>query len=63
MDTDGVFAELHCAALMFDMFCVSLFSPGVILYMYDGDYVNVFGHEMKRDWYLAIYNCTWTLEI
>eukprot|EP01094_Clydonella_sp_ATCC50884_P020750 TRINITY_DN4372_c0_g1_i3.p1 TRINITY_DN4372_c0_g1~~TRINITY_DN4372_c0_g1_i3.p1 ORF type:complete len:433 (+),score=131.63 TRINITY_DN4372_c0_g1_i3:58-1299(+) len=46
----------HCMALTFDMFCVSLFSPGVILYMYNGTYVNVFGYDLNRDWYIAIYN-------
>lgn len=50
------FLRWHCSALMFDMFCVSLFSPGVILYMYDDATVNVFGHEFNTDWYIAIYN-------
>eukprot|EP00011_Vannellida_sp_DIVA3-517-6-12_P007473 CAMPEP_0114626266 /NCGR_PEP_ID=MMETSP0168-20121206/11691_1 /TAXON_ID=95228 ORGANISM="Vannella sp., Strain DIVA3 517/6/12" /NCGR_SAMPLE_ID=MMETSP0168 /ASSEMBLY_ACC=CAM_ASM_000044 /LENGTH=427 /DNA_ID=CAMNT_0001837561 /DNA_START=10 /DNA_END=1290 /DNA_ORIENTATION=- len=48
----------HSLALFFDMFCVSLFSPGVILYIYSGSCVpySVLGFDMSRDWFVCLYN-------
>jgi len=51
----------QCLALMFDMFFVSLFSPGVILYIYTNEkskYIDFpwFGTRLKNDWFIAIYN-------
>jgi len=46
----------HSLALTVDMLCVSMFSPGVIAYIYDGSYVNFGSHQFPTDWLLAIYN-------
>eukprot|EP00276_Gloeochaete_wittrockiana_P018064 CAMPEP_0184335290 /NCGR_PEP_ID=MMETSP1089-20130417/3878_1 /TAXON_ID=38269 ORGANISM="Gloeochaete wittrockiana, Strain SAG46.84" /NCGR_SAMPLE_ID=MMETSP1089 /ASSEMBLY_ACC=CAM_ASM_000445 /LENGTH=449 /DNA_ID=CAMNT_0026659879 /DNA_START=8 /DNA_END=1357 /DNA_ORIENTATION=+ len=49
---------LHCLALMCDMFFVSLFSPGVILYIYDARTVHLSWLEIdiQTNWFIAIYN-------
>ena len=46
----------NCVALMFDMFCVSAFSPGVILYVYDCPTVRWFGGSLETYWFNVIYN-------
>jgi len=48
----------NCVAMMVDMFCVSLFSPGVILYIYSGDCVQftISGFIMNSFWFVALYN-------
>eukprot|EP00019_Armaparvus_languidus_P005036 CAMPEP_0168592990 /NCGR_PEP_ID=MMETSP0420-20121227/8049_1 /TAXON_ID=498008 /ORGANISM="Pessonella sp." /LENGTH=255 /DNA_ID=CAMNT_0008629059 /DNA_START=325 /DNA_END=1089 /DNA_ORIENTATION=- len=48
---------LNCVALMCDMFLVSLFSPGVLLYVYKRPlplYIN--GATLDADWLKAVYN-------
>ena len=44
--------------MVFDMFCVSLFSPGVILYIYSGACVQftLTGWTMNDDAFIATYN-------
>lgn len=53
----------HALALTFDMFCVSLFSPGVILYIYDKKTVAFpwFGSELSSDIVKALYNLSFFL--
>jgi MFS family permease len=46
----------HCLALMIDMLAVSLFSPGVMLYIYDQKYVSFGGLKLPKDWLFAIYD-------
>jgi len=50
--------KYNCAAMTIDMFCVSLFSPGVILYIYDGPCIEftITGFIMNSFWFVAIYN-------
>jgi hypothetical protein len=53
----------HALALTFDMFCVSMFSPGVILYIYDNPTVQFkwFNTEVSADVVKAIYNACFFL--
>lgn len=54
----------HCLALMVDMFCVSMFSPGVMLYIYNQKYVNFpyFHHsKLASDWLFVIYDACFFL--
>eukprot|EP01119_Soliformovum_irregulare_P020832 TRINITY_DN6809_c0_g2_i1.p1 TRINITY_DN6809_c0_g2~~TRINITY_DN6809_c0_g2_i1.p1 ORF type:complete len:424 (+),score=83.09 TRINITY_DN6809_c0_g2_i1:347-1618(+) len=47
----------HSLALMLDMFWVSMFSPGVILYIYQTEKVVSFGNlHIRNDWMFAIYD-------
>jgi len=50
----------HSLALMIDMLCVSLFSPGVMLYIYDQKYVNFpwFHGKLQKDWLFVIYDAS-----
>jgi MFS family permease len=50
--------QWHCLALMVDMFCVSMFSPGVMLYIYDSPYVSFpwFRGKLKKDYVFSIYD-------
>lgn len=43
------------------MFCVSLFSPGVELYIYDHPYVSWFHTILSNNWLFAIYNASFFL--
>lgn len=56
---------LHSFALMIDMFCVSMFSPGVMLYVYDNEYVTFpyFGKNAKfaTNWLFVIYDAAFFL--
>jgi len=48
----------HSLALLVDMFCVSMFSPGVMLYIYDQNYVSFpwFHTQLSQDWLFVIYD-------
>jgi len=46
----------NCLALAVDMLCVSMFSPGLILYMYDEDYVYFGSNRLATNWMFAIYD-------
>lgn len=43
-------------AFSIDMFCVSTFSPGVLLYVYDKPSVVLFGRVISTDVFFALYN-------
>jgi len=47
----------NCLALLLDMFCVSLFGPGVMLYIYDQKYIQFpwFHGSLPNDVLFAIY--------
>jgi MFS family permease len=46
----------HSLALMIDMLGVSMFSPGVMLYIYDQPYISFKAFRLQRDWLFAIYD-------
>mmetsp|Transcript_109143 Transcript_109143/g.163235 ORF Transcript_109143/g.163235 Transcript_109143/m.163235 type:complete len:435 (-) Transcript_109143:34-1338(-) len=50
--------KYNCIAMVFDMFFVSLFSPGIILYIYNGACVQftLTGFTMNSFWFIALYN-------
>jgi hypothetical protein len=41
---------------LLNMICVSAFSPGVLLYLYNGPTVTVLGHEMNTQLYFALFS-------
>jgi len=49
---------MHSIALLVDMFCVSMFSPGMMLYIYDSKYVAFpwFHGRLPTDWLFVIYD-------
>jgi len=51
----------HSLALMIDMLCVSMFSPGVMLYIYNQKYVSFGNYQLSNDWLFAIYNACFFL--
>jgi len=46
----------HSLALLIDMFGVSMFSPGVMLYIYDQKYVSFKAFQLQSDWLFSIYD-------
>jgi len=51
----------HSIALMVDMFCVSLFSPGVLLFLYDEPTVSIIGFKLDTKWLFAIYDTLFSI--
>jgi len=51
----------YSLALMIDMFCVSMFSPGVMLYIYDQNYVSFGNLQLPNNWLFSIYNACFFL--
>jgi len=53
----------YSLALLVDMFCVSLFSPGVVLYIYDAPYITFpwFHTKLPRDILLTIYDACFSI--
>jgi len=51
----------HSLALMIDMLCVSMFSPGVMLFIYDKPYVSFGSQKLAKDWLFAIYDACFFL--
>jgi len=48
----------HSIALLGDMFCVAMFSPGVILYIYSAPYISFpwFHSKLSKDWLFCAYD-------
>lgn len=46
----------HSLAMILDMLCVSAFSPGLVLYLYNTPTIKFFGRAVPQNYYFVIYN-------